>query len=672
MATRIPRLHHDVWGDGQLEVHGANGGDEISPRRAVVGRETVGMRSNCRSASRDLSSLTEFADTVEAMRPIVALLALGVLAPLLAVSPVAASPSVPPAAATVFPADVDDFTFDSFEAEYRLGRDPQGHATMTTTETLVARFPEFDQNRGVRRAIPATYQGRTTSLDVLSVTDEAGNPRPYSVDYDSSIVTVTAAVPEGSFVRGVQTYVITYTQRDVVDSFANTSAEEFFWNINGTDWRQPFDLVRGTIILDDGLENALIDDQLACYQGYSGSREPCEITREGATIVAEAGPLFPYQNVTMAVAFAPGTFTLFDSSPLASLWTWLQFLAVAVALITMVWAIVLRRTRFQDAPGRPVIVAEYLPPKGLSLLDAAILTHRKPRAVASQLVDFAVRRVLTIMEVDKGGLFSRQQWRLRLETSVGVEGEARRLLTYFFGGGLPGGKEHTLKAQNTTLSTKIQKQLTRISRSMVTRGWRRSIPARFSVGLSALAAASIVGVFVGGILADDEGRASALTFAAFLVPIIAFFLVGANLWKQPLTAEGAELVDHLKGLDVYLELAEADRMRVLQSPEGAERESVDATDSGARLKLYERLLPWAVLGKHEKEWAKVIGEYYADGQQPTWYSSSHAFSVGAFAAGVTSVSSTLSSSYSGTSSSGGSGGGGSSGGGGGGGGGGGV
>ena len=78
----------------------------------------------------------------------------------------------------------------------------------------------------------------------------------------------------------------------------------------------------------------------------------------------------------------------------------------------------------------------------------------------------------------------------------------------------------------------------------------------------------------------------------------------------------------------------------------------------------EVLLPWAVLTGHEKEWAKELGEFYAEGQSPVWFSSNQPFSVAAFSAGVSSVSSTLSSSYSGSSSSGGSSGGGSSGGGG--------
>jgi len=153
---------------------------------------------------------------------------------------------------------VDDFTFDSFDVEYRLGRDAEGRATLTTVETFVARFPDFDQNRGIRRSLPASYQGRTTSLEVVSVTDERGVGRPFEVDRSDGVVSVIAAVPEGSFVRGVQTYVITYTQRDVVDAFADTGAEEFYWNLNGTDWAQPFGSVRGTVVLDDGLADALL------------------------------------------------------------------------------------------------------------------------------------------------------------------------------------------------------------------------------------------------------------------------------------------------------------------------------------------------------------------------------------------------------------------------------
>jgi Predicted membrane protein (DUF2207) len=565
---------------------------------------------------------------------------------------------------------VNDFTFDSFDVVYQLGRDADGHATLLTTETLVARFPDFDQNRGIRRSLPATYQGHTTSLTVVSVTDGDGQPRTYDVEYGSGIVDIIAAVPEGQFVRGEQTYVITYSQRDVVDYFENSNADEFYWNLTGTDWAQPFGRVSGEIVLEDGLRSVLTGEQ-ACYRGYAGSTERCAITLTDDTLRVDELALGPYQTVTIAVGFAPGTFTLFDTSYTASVWGWLQLVSIALALAAAAYALVLRATRYRNAPGRPVIVAEYLPPRGLTLLEAAVLTGRSTKAVASQLVDFAVRGIITIIETPATFFSWRNTWTLRLEKSDGLEGEELYLLGYFFPG-LFVGTEHKLSARNTSLSQSIQSQLARISSAIVARGWRSRIPARHSALLPFVAILAAIGTFAAGIVMSDEGRGGDLPLGLMVVPLVAIAIIGICLWRTPLTAEGAERVDHLKGLEVYIELAEADRLRVLQSPQGAEREPIDATSGAERLKLIERLLPWAVLTGHERDWAKQLGEYYSEGQSPSWFSSTQPFSIGSFAAGVGSVSSALSSSYSGSSSSGGSSGGGSSGGGGGGGGGGGV
>src|SRR5690606_13456105 len=132
---------------------------------------------------------------------------------------------------------------------------------------------------------------------------------------------------------------------------------------------------------------------------------------------------------------------------------------------------------------------------------------------------------------------------------------------------------------------------------------------------------------------------------------------------RPLTRAGAELREHLLGLREYIELAEADRLRMLQSVTGAER--ISGAGGGDVIKIYDRRLPSAVLFGLEKEWAKELGRYY-DENPPDWYNGSSGFHVAAFSAGLGSLSSSVSTSYSGSSSSsssGGSGGGGSSGGG---------
>jgi uncharacterized membrane protein YgcG len=162
-----------------------------------------------------------------------------------------------------------------------------------------------------------------------------------------------------------------------------------------------------------------------------------------------------------------------------------------------------------------------------------------------------------------------------------------------------------------------------------------------------------------------------LMFAGIVAGIVAVILASS---AHPLTSLGAETRDHLAGLKLYIELAEADRMRVLQSPTGALRSSTAVTDEQV-LRLNERLLPYAVLFKRDKEWMRVLGEAYeAAGQSPTWYSGNTAFNAAVLAGAISSfnASSTTWAGSSSNSSSSGFGGGGFSGGGGGGGGGGGV
>ena len=69
-------------------------------------------------------------------------------------------------------ADTSDFTFDSFDAEYTLSRAADGTSHLEVVETIVARFPDYDQNRGLLRAIPLVNQGIYLEPEIHGVTDE--------------------------------------------------------------------------------------------------------------------------------------------------------------------------------------------------------------------------------------------------------------------------------------------------------------------------------------------------------------------------------------------------------------------------------------------------------------------------------------------------------------------
>jgi hypothetical protein len=81
-------------------------------------------------------------------------------------------------------ADVNDFSFESFDATYSLSvnEQEQNRPEMQVTETLVALFPEIDQNRGIKRSLPSSSYGDNPGLiEVQSVTDGNGYAREYEV-----------------------------------------------------------------------------------------------------------------------------------------------------------------------------------------------------------------------------------------------------------------------------------------------------------------------------------------------------------------------------------------------------------------------------------------------------------------------------------------------------------
>ena len=121
------------------------------------------------------------------------------------------------AAASPAVAGTDDFTFESLDVEYFLDRDDAGHSTLTTIETFVAVFPDYDQNRGIVRNIPITYGGTDaldprrvdTGLEIVSVTDEDGDP-VYWERYDAGEDIYGMYIDDDTFKHGPTTYVIEY------------------------------------------------------------------------------------------------------------------------------------------------------------------------------------------------------------------------------------------------------------------------------------------------------------------------------------------------------------------------------------------------------------------------------------------------------------------------------
>ncbi len=565
--------------------------------------------------------------------------------------------------------NVDDFTFESLDVEYTLSRAEDGTSRATVVETYVAIFPEYDQNRGMRRIVPETYNEPARSADwpthpeLVSITDENGDPRPSETESEDGWYSMTSRA--GDYVHGRQTYVFTYTLENVT-STTDGGVDEFYWDVNGNDWAQRFGRVTARVTMDAALAAALNGD-VSCYVGSQGSTDLCESTVDAGVATATATDLQAYQGLTIAIGFDGGTFAPFDGSYFASPWGWLQGVVGVAAIAALGAAIVTRVRRLRDEHGRPTIIAEYTPPPGVDALESAMLLGLTTKAIPAEVLEQAVVGSLRIVEGPRKFWGGHKLIAELLDPSR-ADGDGLMLLRGLFPQGVP-GEQFEFGRTDTRFSTAAQAILKAATTELDRRGLRRTVPTGSRAWPIIVAILAAAAAWILGFVALDDGVHFVVPLMVMGVSIVVVISVIGLVSRKPLTAKGAEVRDHLQGLKIFIEWAEADRIRMLQSPVGAERMRVDVDDPRQMLKLYETLLPYAVVFGQEKQWAKELAVLYGAGNAPVWYAGTGGFDASSFSSGISNLSASSSSS---SSTSGGSGGGGSSGGGGGGGGGGGV
>lgn len=543
--------------------------------------------------------------------------------------------SVRPAAASV-----DDFSFESMSVDYHLSRDADGRARLDVTETLVADFPSFDQNRGLVRKIPLDYDGVSLDPTVMAVSDDAGR----AVVYDTKRVGGQLEVSLGSdeFVHGRQTYVLSYAMQNTVRHFADTDTDEFYWDVNGESWQQPFGVVSATLTVDPSLVSAL-NGQASCYQGAHGSTVRCQIVRledagdAAARFTAQTdGGLAPAQTMTIAVGFAPQTFVIPEPPSRAWWTTWLPLGLSAVALGLAVALVVVRSRRWRDAPGRGVIVPEYAPPAGLPIVAGADLVNRMNSWMPAAVIDMAVRGVVRMVDIEHVGMFGakRPSFAIEMVDPGRMQAHDAEVLAVLAGPRQlqPGERVAIETKPDQHRAERAQAVIVDVQQRLLAGGFRAvptsTLPLALRVsGWGMMAISAAYGLWA---LVQAE-RITWWLIAAGLATVGSLMLLFVALPRpKTLTEAGAEARDEVKGLKMYMELAERDRFAVLQSVQGAER--IDLSDGSTSVRLNERLLPWAVLWGIEGTWAKQLQvDYERTGSQPGWYDSMTPFTAGVLA-----------------------------------------
>lgn len=529
--------------------------------------------------------------------------------------------------------DTNDFSYASWDALYEIGLDDEGRSRMHVTETLVARFPETDQNHGIVRGLATSYEGASTETRVLSVTDDDGKEVSYETDEEDGLLYVLTG-DDDNYVHGLTTYVIEYEMRDVIlatsppAGSSTPAVDEFYWNLLPLESTQPIERFRADIAFDEEL-GAALTGSTRCYTGPSGSRTECELRgpqTDGRTTVfgVQSGERPPGDGVTVAIGFERGTV----AQPLARTPDPVADVAPIVAAVGAAglsvgsWVAVsafARRRRVATG----IVVAQYDVPDSLPPLIAAAVVPGAEDVVPAEIVHLAVRGALRIEEGTEA-----EEPRLRriAGTTAPDELDAEAMEALFEGADADGVVD--LPAADEVFAARM----TALQQAGVTaaaaRGLTEKVRSRGAVILqwSAIGVAVITLVFA--IWSATSGRLSA-TPALVVASIVAFLVLLSSIYgfskHTVLTAEGARTYEYLQGVKEFIRVADADRLRMLQSYSGAERRQDGSADV---IHVYERLLPYAILFGMESEWGDVLEQAYtAEQRGASWIGDPTSFAL---------------------------------------------
>ncbi len=503
-------------------------------------------------------------------------------------------------------ADVNDFSYESWRSDYEVTLSDEGRSLAHVTEMLVARFPEYDQNRGIIRGLPTRFRGADLNVTVLSITDERGAPVHYTTERESGELLLLLGTDD--FVHGLTTYVIEYSMQDVMITGGDLGNDEFYWNILPLDSSQAIEHFEANVTFAPELAAALTGDW-SCYQGYAGSSAPCAVNAVdtlpdgSARFTLASGHRGAGDGVTLAVGFTEGTIAQPFARQVNNVAPGTAAAAAGAAVVsTFAAAFAAARTRRKARVPLGEVGVPWAVPGALPPLLAQKLVPRTRSVVAAQIVHLAVSWALRIEDpAEKADPVLHL-----LDPAKAADPLDKRMLQELF----QGETSLTMEKHDTLLAERMRLLDAEVSAVAIERGLlekRRSPAARTISRISLVFVLIAVGTAIFGAIAGGNAASEVLWFS---VIIGVFAWVWSMISGRKLTVHtpaGAAAAAQLEGLRAFIGAADTERLQMFQSATGAER----YREGGMQVvHLYERLLPYAILFGQEKSWGKVLDVAY--------------------------------------------------------------
>lgn len=615
--------------------------------------------------------------------------------------------SIKPASA----ASTNDFYFSNAEFDYYLEKTETG-SKLHVKEVLTAEFPSTNQNHGITRSIPYTNQDGANliaeSKSALNFTAYRNGAKENIAKTETENKSYVFYLGEkNQYVHGTQEYTLEYDFANVITEFSdkntltyngeNAEFQELYWDTNGTGWSQTFDHLTARLHLPADIAENLISGT-SCYvgrQGASGAKaiSRCTISSDDETtynisawnstvdktaetvITFEASNLRARENLTFAVNFAPGTFTV----PMPKQSSTIIYATVALGIIMLV--ILFFATKRYIKVIHPkyhyrkslFLAPEYTQPKGLTVADAKyIYLSSSEKSQVATLVELAVSHKIELVKSEKKSILGskKNNWKVKVYSTDGLTVAQKDILEILNGGSAVHDndefeiKKHTATSHLQSLSRSYQSSTIARLRKLGLMTSETDKKQNFSSAYAILAIILLVAYFCFAVVLIAEYGSHLIVggytlpfmsigIGTFITAIIIIITVrGTKIHRH--TEKGIAVSNQLAGLKMYIEMAEKDRLKFLQSVKGAD------TSTKGIVKLYEKLLPYAIIFGAEDSWMEELNKYYEENPslEHGWYSGTDYFTLSMLHGMMATTSSTISSSTSYSSSSSGSSGGG--------------
>lgn len=545
-------------------------------------------------------------------------------------------------------ASAQDFYFKDFTADYYLTKLEDGTSKLHVKEVLTAVFPDTNQNHGITRTIPYTNQdgkNRTIANEGALNLTALRNGEPENINKivadDGYYVVYLGNASE--YVHGEQVYTLEYDYVDVITEFtldgenvsgmegAEKAFQELYWDTNGTGWSQKFYKVTANLHVSEEV-HVNMDDMAWCYVGRYGVKgsDRCTIVSIDDGFSFTADNLAAGENLTFATEFEPGTFkVVLEKSYILFVMFGVEILLIGIAATLKILKWQKKAKPQYDLYNATFVAPQYQPPedKNVHVAEGEQIYLKKTRtSYVATLLELVVGKKTKIQKVEDQ---KRYNWQVCLEVEPNeLSGPQREMMNILYGeSGVKKGELIPIKKHKPTryLADCAKDYKSDAVKSLERGGYLLENKSKSNASnllgiiilimFSPVIVAVTIGILEG--MMEDSGLLSGnavivgvefmplVMMAVLAVGIIIVAMLGSKTKKyERYTETGLKLVRYLEGLELYIKMAEVDRLKFLQSVEGA-----DISNEGI-VKLYEKLLPWASLFGLEESWMKELAKYY--------------------------------------------------------------